>query len=531
MESPPSMATPHRLDDPHWQKECLFNQDRRLLEAANALAQKIRALPHDPSYPDTDPRALIVGGFARDALLGLKPKDIDLEVYGVSPERLQSVLEQLFPGQLNEVGKSFGIIKIAMGEGLEFDVSIPRRESKSGERHRDFYIQSDPGMTIEEAARRRDFSMNSISADPLTGEFFDPFGGIQDLENRMLRVTDEERFQDDPLRVLRAVQFAARMELVVEPHSLAFMQAMVERGDLDHLTAERVTEELKKLLLKAEKPSTGFELARTLGIVEKYWPELHALIGVPQEPEWHPEGDVWIHSMMVVDEAATIIRRKEDAPGFRRWITAEDNAQREKEKTQVMLGALCHDLGKASTTQRMEKDGVMRIRSLGHEEAGDAPTRSFCGRLKFSKDEVEAAVAIAREHLKPFLFAKQLEDGKVDQATYTNMVRKLLKRIHPTPWNVLVAASESDSRGRTVPGCKTKPYASGDTLRQTVLAYKLDAEPTKKLLEGRDLIKMFAMKPGPEIGKWQKAVEEARDAGEIKTKEEALEWIKKQISQ
>jgi tRNA nucleotidyltransferase (CCA-adding enzyme) len=421
------------------------------------------------------------------------------------------------------------VIKLAFGEGLAFDVSIPRRESKSGPGHKDFKVQGDPAMSVEEAARRRDFTMNSISADPLTGEYFDPFNGIHDLDQRVLRVTDHERFQDDPLRVYRAVQFTARMGLSVDPESFALMQEMVERGDLAYLKPERVTEELKKLLLKGEKPSLGFELARQLGIVEKYWPELHALIGVEQEPEWHPEGDVWIHTMMVVDEAAKIIRRTEDAPGFRRWITTEDYAQREKEKTQVMLGALCHDFGKPSTTKPMEKDGVMRIRSLGHEEAGEAPTRAFCDRLKFSKDEVEAAVSVAREHLKPFVFAKQLEDGKVEQLTYVNMLRKLLKRIHPTPWNVLVAASEADSRGRTVPGCKTKTNNAGETLRHAVIEHKLDLAPTKKLLDGRDLIGAFGMKPGPEIGQWQKAAEEARDAGEIKTKEEALEWVRKNM--
>ena len=523
------MDTPRRLDDPQWQKECLFSQDKRLIEAANELAQKIRSLPHDPSCPDTDPRALIVGGFARDALLGLKPKDIDLEVYGVSPERLESLLEQLFPGKIKEVGRDFCVIKLSFGEGLAFDVSIPRRESKSGPGHKDFKVQGDPAMSLEEAARRRDFTMNSISADPLTGEYFDPFNGIHDLDQRVLRVTDHERFQDDPLRVYRAVQFTARMGLTVDAESFTLLEEMVERGDLDFLKPERVTEELKKLLLKGEKPSLGFELARKLGIVEKYWPELHALIGVEQEAEWHPEGDVWIHTMMVVDEAAKIVRRKEDRPGFRKWLTTEDHDQREKEETQVMLGALCHDLGKPSTTQRMEKDGVMRIRSLGHEEAGDAPTRALCSRLSFGKDVVEAAVAVAREHLKPFQFAKQLEDGKIDEATYANTIRKLLKRVHPTPWYVLAAVSESDSRGRTVPGCQTKPYGPGTPLIEMVKKYRLDEAPLKKLLEGRDLIAAFGLKPGIEIGKWQKAVEEARDAGEIKTKEEALEWVRKNM--
>ncbi len=491
-------------------KEILRNQDPRLISAAVDLARSMRALPHDPAAPNTDPRALIVGGFVRDSLRGGHPKDIDIEVYGVSIDRLMQVLEQHYPGRVNPVGKAFSILKINLGDDVEFDISIPRRESKSGKGHKGFKIEGDPNMSIEDAACRRDFSWNALAADPLTGELIDPFGGAEDLQHHILRITDPERFQDDPLRVLRAVQFVARMEMHIEPSSLKLMREMVLRGDMAELPKERITEEIKKLLLKAPRPSLGLEAARSIGLTEHYMPELHAMINVPQEPEWHPEGDVWIHTMMVVDAAAKIIRRE------REHLSAD-------EQTQIMLGALCHDLGKPSTTEIL--DG--RIRSRGHEEAGEEPTKSFCSRLSFSDAIVTGAVEIAKNHLKPGMLFRELEKGVLDEKSYTNAVRKLLKRIHPVSWRVLLAASESDFRGRTLPGVATNPYAPGLCMTECILKNKLDQTSTQPLLLGRDLVEL-GFKPGKKMGEIIKTLEIERDKGVITTKEEAIKWVKDQ---
>lgn len=485
-------------------KERLFAQDERLIDAANRIANTLRSLPHDPKYPDTEPRALIVGGFVRDAILGGHPKDIDLEVYGVSPERLEDLLNQMYPGIVNTVGRSFGILKVHLGEDVGFDVSIPRRESKSGKGHRGFIVDSDPGMSIEDAARRRDFRFNSMAADPLTGEVIDPYGGLEDLRTRTLRVTDPERFQDDPLRVYRALQFAARMDLTVEPQTLALLKEMVRRGDLDELPKERISDEVKKLLLKSEQPSVGFELARELGIIRKDYPELHALIGCPQEREWHPEGDVWIHTMMVVDEAAKISRQP-------------DRGFSTDERLQVLLGALCHDLGKPPTTKL--EDG--RIRSKGHEEAGEGPTRSLCEKWSFAERDVQAAIASATHHLKPGMLYRNLEKGEMVEKGYTNAVRRLLKAISPVSWRVLLATSEADFRGRTIPGVATAPYAPGDLLAEMVRKNGLDLDPTRPLIQGRDLLDL-GIKQGPRMGQIIKAIEKLRDDGAITTRDEAL---------
>ena len=509
---------------PEVQRERLFAQEPKILEAVGLLSARIKAIPRDPANPDLEPRALIVGGFVRDSLLGKKPKDADVEVYGITAERLENVLGQIFPGKVDAVGRAFGVLKVFVEDGVDFDVSLPRRESKTGEGHKGFLVQGDPTMDIKEAARRRDFSVNALAADPLTGEVFDYFNGVNDLKDRVLRVTDPERFQDDPLRVYRAVQFIGRMGFSMNPESAELMREMVERGDLDELSPERITEEWKKLLLKSERPSLGFEAARELGVIKKHYPEMHALIDTPQEPEWHPEGDVWIHTMMVVDAGAKISRE-------------EERGLSEQERLQVVLGAVCHDLGKPSTT----KVEGGRVRSLAHEEAGREPTRAMLERMNFGEAAVHAAETIAAEHLKPGTLNRSHKKepgtpGSLDEKQYVNAVRKLLKRIHPVSWRVMAAASEADHRGRAIPGVDRNPYEAGLFFAEMVLKHRLDEAPVAALVRGADILDFakelgIKIKPGPRFGELIKKVETARDAGEITTREEGLTLLKRLISE
>lgn len=506
------------IANPEYQKKLILEQDPELLKPIADFAAKIYATPHDPKFPDVQPKALLVGGFVRDALLGQHPKDADLEVSGVSPERLVELLTQMFPDKVDTVGQQFGILKVYANEGIEFDVSIPRRESKSGTGHKGFIVQSDPAMSIEEAGRRRDFTWNALAADPLTGEVFDYFGGVSDLKEKVLKVTDPERFKDDPLRVMRALQFAARYNFSVEPESLKLMREMVAENQLDELPVERMTGEFEKLLLKGETPSTGFELARELGIVEKYYPELHDLIDTPQEPQWHPEGDVWIHTMMVVDAAAKIIRQ-------------EDRGFTKQEKLQVMVGALCHDLGKPATTEVI--DG--KIRSLAHEEAGIEPTKSFLGKFKFGEDVLHSSTTIASEHLKPGQnYREFVEKKSIDEKTYANIMRRLLKRISPMSWKVLSASSESDSRGRAIPGIDTAPYGPGETMAKIITEYKLGVAAKTNLIGGRDIFAIaeqlgVKVSGGPKFGEYIRLIEDMRDQEVISTKEEAMQELEKMI--
>lgn len=488
-------------------------QDSRLAEAAIQLAKRVASMAPERRYAGTLPRALVVGGFVRDILLGQMPKDIDIEVYGIAPERLEALLNELFPHRVNTVGRSFGILKVHIADDIEFDVSLPRRESKISAGHKGFDVSSDPTMDIVDAARRRDFTMNAIYADPLTGELIDPFDGQADIVARELCIVDPATFGDDPLRVYRAVQFAARFGLTLSPATRHLLEQMVARGDLDELPAERVTDELRKLLLKAECPSIGLTLLRELGIITRDYPELEVLIGTEQEPDWHPEGDVWIHTLMVLDQAAKIIR--DPVKNFTK-----------EEQLQVMLGALCHDLGKPSTTK--VEDG--RIRSKGHEDAGKEPTERLVGRWTFGERAGLAAVAISMNHLKTGMLYRAREKDELTDASYTNAVRKLLKRIYPVSWRVLLAAAEADYRGRTIPGVSEGVYAAGEQLTRCVLTNGLDEAPQEPLIHGRDVLEL-GVTPGPRVGKLIEAIEVLRDEGKITTHEEALQAAKRILLQ
>lgn len=480
------------------------------LETARRLAAAVRALPEvREGHP---PRALIVGGWVRDRLLARETPDVDVEVHGVLPEGLDELLVRLFPDRINAVGRSFGIFKIHLAPGLDVDVALPRRDSKAGPGHKGFTVTGDPFLGVREAARRRDFTVNAMAFDPLGDEILDPWDGREDLAGRTLRAVDPDLFPDDPLRVWRAVQLAARLEFSVEPETVALLRAMVARGDLAELSRERVTEELRKLLVEARRPSLGLALARTIGSVADRFPELEAMAGTPQEPEWHPEGDVWVHTLMVVDRAAEVARRPE-------WGFSD------AERLHVVLGALCHDLGKPLTTAHAWKDGAERIVSPRHEVEGEAPARTLLGKLTFGEDAERATLAIVRHHYQPYALFRALERGEMDERAYVNAVRRLVKKVHPVPWRVLLASTEGDWRGRAFPGLDVDPYPAGERFARTVADHRLDAEPTKPLVLGRDVLAL-GLAPGPEIGRLVALVEDARDRGEIVTREEALDLLR-----
>lgn len=472
-----------------------------------AVAQAAKAVANEKSG-----RAFLVGGAVRDFLLGNDVTDIDLEIYGIPVQRLQEILEQLFHGRVYLVGASFGVFKIPLDGGYELDVALPRRESKTGKGHKGFTVEGDPHMPVEDAARRRDFTVNSMLADPLTGDVTDPFNGIRDLKDGVLRITDEQTFGDDPLRVYRAVQFAARFNLTPTHETHALLKKMVARGDCDELPKERITNELNKLFMRAKAPSIGLELMNTIGLIARDYPELHALIGVEQEKEWHPEGDVWTHTLLVTDRAAELVRKNEHG------LTND-------EKEHVVLGALCHDLGKPATTQTIEG----RIRSRGHEPAGKSPTQTLLARWRFGEAAERAATVVATEHLKPGMLFFAHHKGTLTDEQYTAALRKLIRRIHPVRWQVLLTAAEADFRGRALPEAAAPAYPIGDLFIKTLKAAKLENGLPAPLLRGEDLLAL-GIQPGPDMGRIIRAIETARDNGEIKTKKHAIAHVKKQMS-
>ena len=430
-------------------------------------------------------RALIVGGWARDLLRRHPSKDIDLEVFGIPQDRLAALLAPF--GRVEAVGQSFPVYKvIAKEEGGFIDVALPRRESKSGRGHKGFEVVGDPFMSIEDATRRRDFTVNAIAWDPLTDSCEDPFDGRADLDRRVLRAVDPTTFGDDSLRVLRAIQFAARFEFTLDDDTASLCRHI----PLDDLPAERIWGELEKLLLAAEQPSVGFALALDLGVVVQLLPELKPLVGCEQEPEWHPEGDVWTHTLMVIDEA-----RKMSA-----------GLDRPKLIT-LMLGAVCHDLGKPATTAVI--DG--RIRSLNHEEAGVAPTLSLLDRLNIHTidrfDVRTQVVGLVAHHLKPGMFykARQVGDGAF---------RRLAQKVD---LELLARVARADCLGRT----GDFDCAAMDWFVERARALGVEHRPPAPLLMGRHLLAL-GLSPGPKVGEILQVVYERQLDGEVRSVEEAI---------
>jgi tRNA nucleotidyltransferase (CCA-adding enzyme) len=483
------------------------------LDAVLRLADAVRDLP--AARPEITPRALLVGGTVRDLLLGGGTLDADVEVYGVIPETLERLLGELFPGRVNTVGRSFGIFKVHLAHARDLDVSLPRTESKSGSGHRGFEVIGDPFLPFAEASRRRDFTVNALAYDPLSGELLDAHGGCDDLEARALRAVDPRTFPDDPLRVWRAFQLAARLGFELDLGTARLISDIVRGGALAELSRERVTDELRKLL-GAAVPSRGLALARETGALAASFPELEAMAATPQDLEWHPEGDVWTHTLMVVDAAATITRRN-------MWELEKH------EPIQVLLGALLHDVGKPRTTERVLKDGRWRIVSPRHEAEGEAPARTALGRLSFGEATERAVMAIVRWHLSPGALFYGLERGELDERSYTNAVRKVLKRIHPVRWQVLIAACEADWRGRKLPDVSTIPFDPGILFAEAVTRERLDAEPVRPLVQGRDVLEL-GVAPGPEVGRLIALVEDARDRGDIRERHEALELLRRLVA-
>ena len=424
-------------------------------------------------------RVLIVGGWVRDRLLGRDSKDIDLEVYGVPAASLRALLEQV--GPVNTVGESFTVYKVG-----PLDVALPRRESKTGHGHRGFSVSGDPDLPLEEAARRRDFTINAIAWDPLTEDYLDPCGGRADLERRVLRAVDPATFADDSLRVLRALQFVARFELELDAATRALCRTIA----LDDLPAERIWGELEKLLLGAKRPSVGFALALELGVIERLFPELAALVDCPQEPEWHPEGDVWVHTLLVIDRA------RERIDGLTRPA-----------QIAIMLGAVCHDLGKPATTATI--DG--RIRSLNHEEMGVAPATAFLDRINMHTldgDDVRRHVlGLVANHLKPGMW-RTARDGVGDGA-----FRRLARKVN---LELLARLAKADCLGRT----GEFDCSAMDWFLERARALGVQHEAPKPLLLGRHLLGL-GMTPGPRIGEVLRQVYERQLDGEIRSLEDA----------
>lgn len=398
-------------------------------------------------------RAYYVGGFVRDGLMGVECKDIDIEVYGLPPARLRAVLAEF--GEAYDRGASFGVLGLRHS-GI--DIAMPRTESCTGGRHTDFDVVVDPFLPPERACRRRDFTINAMLWNVLSGEILDFYGGREDLKRRVIRCVCPETFVEDALRVFRACQFAARLGAEIAPETRALCASM----DVRLLSVERVFGETEKALMKADAPSTYFRELRRMGHLREFFPELEGTIGVPQNPRFHPEGDVFEHSMLVLDAAA----------GLRARAT---------HPLEFMLAALLHDLGKCVATQRQE-DG--RITAYGHEVLGMELVERQLRRITNSERRIRLVCNHVELHMRPnMLCFAQSKKKKTRQLFDASLCP-----------NDLILLSRADASGKL-----DEPYREETEAWLRMRLEDYEERLKQPMVTGEDLVRAgFA--PGKEFG-------------------------------
>jgi tRNA nucleotidyltransferase (CCA-adding enzyme) len=429
---------------------------------------------------DAGGTALVVGGYVRDLYVGLEPKDVDVEVYGLPLSVLEGILGRYGPVDL--VGASFGVLRI---RGLDVDFSIPRHDSKVGSGHKGFDVSLDPDMSVEDAASRRDYTMNTLALDPLTGRTYNPFGGIQDLDAGILRHTSDQ-FSEDPLRVLRGFQFCGRFNLVPAPETVEVCSGLVR--EYYTLARERVWGEWYKWASKSTNPSAGLEFLRQTGWVRLYEP-LADIVSIPQDSDWHPEGGVWEHTCIAVDVAA---QRTQD-------LDPEDRAV-------LVLAALLHDVGKARTTEISEG----HIVSPGHAAAGASLAHEFLTSIGAPERVIERVVPLVREHM-----------AHLNTPTHSS-VRRLARRLHPATVAELTLVMMADHTARPpLPG--GFPAGAVEIMFIADEVAVVDSQP-EPIVMGRHLLEM-GWTPGPHIGDALRDAFEGQLSGEFSTVEEGQAWV------
>jgi len=435
----------------------------------------------------------IVGGFVRDALLEIPSEDVDIEVGGLDFAQLESLLKPF--GATDVVGRSFGTIKLSRA-GRHYDFSLPRRESKTGSGHRGFKVDPDPSLTLAEASARRDFTINAIAWDPVEQRIMDPLDGRRDLESRILRHCSPA-FAEDPLRVLRAMQLAARFDFELHADTAQLCRSI--SSEFASLPAERVWGEWEKWATQSARPSQGLRALQQSGWI-RHFPEIDALQGVPQEPDWHPEGDVFTHTCHCLDALI----------GEPAWQEADDS-----ERRILTFAVLAHDFGKPATTQRVSKGGKLRWTSPGHAYAGVELTRGFLDRIGASPKLSRLIKPLVQFHLA------HIDAGK--NALSDGQVRRLARKIAPASMSQLLTVMRADARGRP-------PLSGEETLTQlqsiaaaTERLAVADSTP-QPLLRGRDLIAR-GMAPGPRFSTILAAAYEAQLEGKFYDEVTSSSWL------
>ncbi|MEO7297986.1 MAG: HD domain-containing protein [Verrucomicrobiota bacterium] len=434
--------------------------------------------------------AYLVGGCVRDNLLGSPGKDFDIEVFGVSYAKLVDLLSRR--GKPNLVGKSFGVVKMTTPDGFSFDFTIPRRDSKVAVGHKGFEIALDPTIDPQDAASRRDFTINSLMYHVAKDELLDFFGGQRDLQNKILRHTSSA-FVEDPLRVLRGMQLTSRFDLTAAPETIALCRKI--KSSFAELALERVREEWFKLAEKSEKPSRGLQFLHETEWID-HFPEIKALIGMPQDPEWHPEGDVFVHTCHCCD---ALVKLPE-------WKNADTDS-----RIVYFLATLSHDFGKPSTTHLALKRGQMRTVSPGHESVGVPLTKTFLDRINTPPAIQERVLPLVANHLAHF------------QTISDPALRRLARRLAPESIHGLCVVMSADHMGR--PPLPAVVPESVKLLLSRAREMKIQASAPQPVLLGRHLLEQ-GFSPGKKMGMILREAFDAQIEGTFSDLAGAIEWLR-----
>lgn len=410
--------------------------------------------------------ALFAGGAVRDALLGRPVSDVDVAT-DASPEAVEALFEKTFP-----VGKQFGVVIVAEG-GQHLEVTTFRREAEylDGRRPSRLSFASNPAQD----ALRRDFTVNALFLDPLSGEILDFVDGRRDLDAGILRTVGDPslRFQEDKLRVIRAIRFACRLRFEIDPETWRAIRRFA--AQLQQVSWERIRDELLKILT-GEDPARGLDLMLESGVLKTILPEVAAMEGVAQPPEFHPEGDVYTHTRLMFSLAGEL-------------------------NPTLALGLLLHDVGKPPTFQVRD-----RIRFDGHAELGAEMTRDICRRLRLSNEQTELVVELVRRHLR-FMNVQEMRESTLkrflrtphfDQHLELHRLDCLASHGDLTAWRFCVEKLEELGREQMRPA---------------------------PLLNGHDLIDA-GLTPGPVFSEILGELEDLQLEGKMESREQALQWLR-----
>ncbi len=447
--------------------------------------------------------ALIVGGAVRDSIMHIEPKDIDIEVYHITYDKLRDVLSDY--GKVDLVGKSFGIIKFKpRGAEMEYDFSVPRKENRMGVGHKGFEVSFDENMTIKEASMRRDFTFNSLAYDPITNTIYDYFGGVNDIEDKVIRHTSD-KFSEDALRILRAMQFQARFGFSIHPDTIAEIKTILSTDEFNLIPKERVFDEWIKWAEKGAHHDLLFGFLNDTTLIE-YYPMLKELKHTPQDAEWHPEGDVEIHTTLCLRFMDKIIS-KNDIHG--------------KEKVILVMSILLHDIGKPATTKHEMKRGRMAITSNGHEALGGTMSKEFLEGIGFNESLITPICNLVTNHLAGVSIISIPKDSGKEKA-----VKKLSRRLAPTTISQLLLVMEADHNGRGSDVYK-EPTGSKE-IAEIAGSINVADKQYEYLLMGRHLIEV-GLKPSRQFSEILSKANEAQENGEFSDVEGAKKWLNENL--